>query len=455
MKQASATVALSPWLGAEPNHDAIDLQKCVVIAPENASRRERKAAAVLVEEAEKRSELRWRIQTSAPALETAIYLGTRTSIRSLGARTSRAVASCEHVRPEGYVIRVDSDAHGRWISIVGADERGLLFGVGKLLRTMTFGRQSALLDPARANVSTAPKYPLRGHQLGYRPKTNAYDAWSVATWDQYIRDLAIFGTNAIELMPPRTDDLPDSPHFPLPPEQMMIQMSRVADEYGLDVWIWYPAMDPNYAEAATVEAALKEWAHIYEILPRIDAVFVPGGDPGHTEPKAMLAFLEKQKTSLRRFHPKGQMWVSPQGFRGEWMQDFFGILDQEHTATWLDGIVYGPQNRLSLPQLRERVPKRYPIRFYPDITHSLECQYPVPEWDLAYALTEGRECINPRPGRRGKYPKALFALYDWLPHLFGRLQRRCKQICVERVGLGSGYARHRCIAGFRPILCRQ
>ena len=25
---------------------------------------------------------------------------------------------------------------------------------------------------------------------------------------------------------------------------------------------------------------------------------------------------------------------------------------------------------------------------YPDITHSRQCQYPVPDWDLAYALTK-------------------------------------------------------------------
>jgi hypothetical protein len=178
---------------------------------------------------------------------------------------------------------------------------------------------------------------------------------------------------------------------------MMIEMSRIADSYGLDVWIWYPAMDPDYADAATVESALKEWAHIYEILPRIDAIFVPGGDPGHTAPKPMLAFLEKQKASLRRFHPKGQMWMSPQSFKAAWIEEFFQIVDEPHTATWLDGVVFGPQSRLSLPELRARLPKHYPIRFYPDITHSVECQYPVPEWDVAYAMTEGRECINPRP----------------------------------------------------------
>ena len=35
------------------------------------------------------------------------------------------------------------------------------------------------------------------------------------------------------------------------------------------------------------------------------------------------------------------------------------------------------------------MPKRYPIRHYPDITHSRQAQYPVPDWDVAYAVTEG------------------------------------------------------------------
>jgi hypothetical protein len=390
-------MAVSPWLRAAVPSE-FELANCTIILADGAPARERKAAEVLAEEVQKRSLLHWPIQSKPPSGSgVAIYLATRASARKLGPRISAAANAGEHLSVDGFSIASGSDANSRWISIVGSDERGLLFGVGKLLRTGTFGKQTAAIDPALLNGATAPKYPLRGHQLGYRPKTNAYDAWDVATWDQYIRDLAMFGTNAIELMPPRTDDAADSPHFPLPPEQMMIEMSRICDEYGLDVWIWYPAMDPDYADPATVESALKEWAHIYQILPRIDALFVPGGDPGHTEPKAMLAFLEKQKTSLRRYHPKAQMWMSPQGFRGTWMDDFFRLVNDSHTATWLDGLVFGPQSRLSLPELRKRVPKNYPIRFYPDITHSVECQYPVPDWDVAYALTEGREVINPRP----------------------------------------------------------
>ena len=52
---------------------------------------------------------------------------------------------------------------------------------------------------------------------------------------------------------------------------------------------------------------------------------------------------------------------------------------------------------MPIREFRQLIPARYPIRSYPDITHSVDCQYPVPEWDIAYALTEGRETINPRP----------------------------------------------------------
>jgi hypothetical protein len=108
-----------------------------------------------------------------------------------------------------------------------------------------------------------------------------------------------------------------------------------------------------------------------------------------------MALLEKQAANLRKYHPRAGMWVSPQSFSQAWLDEFFAILKTE--PAWLTGIAAGPQIRISLAELRARVPKRYPIRDYPDITHSRHCQYPVPDWDAAFALTEGREVINPRP----------------------------------------------------------
>ncbi len=118
--------------------------------------------------------------------------------------------------------------------------------------------------PADVEITTAPKYPLRGHQFGYRPKVNSYDGWTADMWEQYIRDLAVFGTNAYEMMPPRTDDAADSPHFPLPQIEMMAIISGILDKYDLDVWIWYPALDKDYTDPATLEFALAEWEAVFE-----------------------------------------------------------------------------------------------------------------------------------------------------------------------------------------------
>ncbi len=401
LKLATAATVTRPWTLAQ-NTNRIDLRNSAVVLSPSAAPRESKAAQVLAEEAEKRCGIRWPIQMTGKSGAgttgvVTIYLATRESAGKLGRSAFASASEIQQLKEEGFLLRSGHDSSGQWIAVFGADQRGLLFGVGKLLRLIDFERQQASVPASQLNLTSHPEFKLRGHQLGYRPKTNAYDAWSVEIWDQYIRDLAIFGTNAIELVPPRSDDLPDSPHFPLPPGQMMVEMSRIADSYGLDVWIWYPAMDPDYSNPATVESAVKEWARIFAMLPRVDAVLVPGGDPGETEPKYLLALLEKQKKSLCQYHPQAKMWVSPQGFSASWMQEFLGILRQENTKQWLDGVVFGPQSRLTVTEMRREVPQSYPIRCYPDITHSVECQYPVPDWDVAFAVTEGREVINPRP----------------------------------------------------------
>jgi hypothetical protein len=357
---------------------SLDLHNAVVVAAPG------KAATVLVEEIAKRTQVRPPIQTTQPTGVPAIVL---------------AVKPAPGV--DGFRIGVT----GNTVTITGNDTRGLLFGVGYFLRKARAERGGVLSIPDNLNIATAPKQPLRGHQLGYRPKVNAYDGFDVAMWDQYIRDLTIFGTNAIELIPPRSDDADDSPHFPLPKLEMMGEMSRIADSYGVDVWIWYPAMDADYSNPATVEFALKEWEVVYKKCPRIDYIFVPGGDPGHTQPKYLFALLEEQTALLHKYHPKAQMWMSPQSFSTEWMEEFYSLMKQE--PAWLGGIVYGPQIRVDIPDLVARIPKKYPLRHYPDITHSTQAQFAVPDWDLAYAVTEGREGINPRPVQE----RAIFRAY--------------------------------------------
>jgi hypothetical protein len=366
-----------------------DLTHATVVAPAGLTGPERKAVALLVDDVRERTRIAWAVSESSPGPGKPVVM-----IRQAASGSVQQAGAGSKLPAEGYRLRSFDNGGAPGVEIIGNDERGVLFGVGGLLRALEMRRDSVTL-PGTLDVQTAPKYALRGHQLGYRPKTNSYDGWDVRQWERYIRDLAVFGANAIELIPPRSDDAADSPHFPLPPMEMMVEMSRLAKEYGLECWIWYPAMDKDYSNPDTVSAALREWGEVFRRLPRVDAVFVPGGDPGHTEPRYLMALLEKQTANLKRYHPQAQMWVSPQGFNAPWMEQFFGLMDQQ--PAWLSGIVFGPQVRVNLPELRQRIPKRYPIRFYPDITHSVNAEFTVNDWDVAYAQTEEREVINPRP----------------------------------------------------------
>ncbi len=376
----------------------VDLTKAVVVLPSSATPIEMQAAVMLVEEVEKRAHVRWERTNALPSSASAVVvLGSVETLRHAGDGLASRVPLAKNAisqASDGFQIGVQTTPFPL-VFIAGNDPRGSLFGVGRLLRELILERGVAQLRDDFA-ISTAPRTALRGHQLGYRPKTNSYDAWDVEQWEQYIRDLIIFGCNAIELIPPRSDDASDSAHFPRRPLDMMIAMSGLAAKYGLDVWVWYPAMDKDYGDEATLQFALQEWGLVLEKLPKLNAVFVPGGDPGHTPPHQLLELLKRQIASLHQYHPRAEMWVSPQSFNRAWMDEFLSLLQKE-PPQWLTGLVYGPQVRLSLPDLRALVPRQFPIRHYPDITHTRQCQYPVPDWDVAFAVTEARECINPRP----------------------------------------------------------
>jgi hypothetical protein len=393
-----SAVLLLLQINASACAGVIDLHAAQIVKPNDLSGPETKAVEMLIDEIASRTRVRLSAATEWPMdIRTpTIFVGPASSLEHSTSRFAKDLTADSEKRPaEGFRIRTFMDA-GRApaIFIVGNDARGVLFGVGKFLRSLKMSRDHIQLS-APLNVTSSPAKLIRGHQLGYRPKTNSYDAWDLVQWEHYIRDLAAFGCNSIELIPPRSDDAADSPHFPLPQLETMIGMSQLAADYGLDVWIWYPAMEAGYPTPESIDAAVEEWGAVLSRLPRVDALFVPSGDPGDASPQELMKMLSAQAVQLKRLHPHARIWISLQGFTQPQFEDMLSLVKRE--PDWLGGVVHGPQTRVSVATLRKLVPSRYPIRGYPDITHSMRCEYPVPDWDLAFALTEGREVINPRP----------------------------------------------------------
>ena len=181
--------------------------------------------------------------------------------------------------------------------ILGADARGTLFGVGELLRAMRWGPGRGAI-PGDLEVATAPRYAIRGHQLGYRQQANSYDGWDERQFDQYIRELALFGNNSVEGIPHQDSRV--SPVFTLPREVMNRRISESCARYDMDYWLWMPAefdlnepCTPRGRSSNHVDALFRD-------LPRLDAIFFPGGDPGNNPPELVIPYLRRHGRAARR-----------------------------------------------------------------------------------------------------------------------------------------------------------
>lgn len=292
-------------------------------------------------------------------------------------------------QPEGFHTFIDKKNSTLWI--IGADSRAIIFGIGELLRNANM-ESNKITIAEDFDIASSPAYSLRGHQIGYRNTANSYDAWTADQYDQYIRDLALFGTNAIENIPPLKKD--DSPHFPISREEMNVKMSEICDAYDIEYWVWTPA-EVDLTDPELRQKELEFHEANYKKVPRLDNIFFPGGDPGHNHPREVLPFLKDLHERLVKYHPQAGIWISLQGFSQEQIDYFYQYLKQ-NKPTWLRGVVSGPSSP-SISETRFRLPAQYKHRHYPDITHNVRCDYPAPNFDQAFALTIGREGINPMP----------------------------------------------------------
>lgn len=289
-------------------------------------------------------------------------------------------------------FRITADERG--LLIEANTRRGYIFAVGHLLRNATLREGSIAIPEPPFVWHEKPEYPLRGHQLGYRAAANSYDAWTPDQYRTYIRELALFGANAIEMIPFQDERI--EPLMPVPRRALDLAVSAICAEHDLQFWIWTPAPFELEDEEARA-ASLAEHASFYEAAERLDAVFFPGGDPGNNHPRLVIPFLEDIAAILRAHHPEATVWLSLQGFNEERVDFVYAWLDREQPE-WFGGVVAGPGSPL-IPETRARLAARYGLRHYPDITHTIRSQYPTPWWDPAFAFTLGREPVNPEPVR--------------------------------------------------------
>jgi hypothetical protein len=379
----------SPIAKASP----LDLTHAVVVSrPGTLPDAEKTAAIVLVEELEKRTGIRLATSSSWPQSGLVIAITSSASVpgwkRSVPVRQGTSFAE-NHA--EGFRLYVDTSGSTPVVWVIGADARGTLFGVGKLLRTLDWSRGNLTID-SQVNLASAPAFPIRGHQLGYRAQANSYDAWNAGQFEQYIRELTFFGINSIEGIPFHDDRA--TPVMKTPRREMNRAIGEICQRYGLDYWVWVPA-DFDLKDETKRSEFLKRCDQFFHDTPVLTGFSFPGGDPGDNPPQLVIPFLEDVSKLLAQTHPQAKIWMSVQQYKPAEVDYVFNYI-QKQSPRWLGGLVAGPSSP-PLGEMRMRLPGQYKLRDYPDLTHNKLSQYEVPQWDQAYALTLGREAVNPRP----------------------------------------------------------
>jgi len=174
------------------------LKARLLVEPGDVPRPVRVAGEILAEEVEKRTGMKMVTSQEWPGGDTPLVVITRSGTTDvfghpLPTPTDRGP---NPEVPEGFRISVQKGQQPV-VWIIGKDPRGCLFGVGWVLRQMLWGKGTAFIA-SDVDFSSSPVQRIRGHQLGYRATANSWDAWSVEQFDQYIRELVLFGANAIE-----------------------------------------------------------------------------------------------------------------------------------------------------------------------------------------------------------------------------------------------------------------
>jgi hypothetical protein len=391
MRFASTISLVSIVVGSAAFSQPIDLASALVVVQGddqvlNTARR------VLVEETAKRTGITLKTPPT-PSPSDAPVIRLTTAIAGPALALDLGVPE----KAESYAITVRKENGRPTIALVGRDGPGVLYAVGRLLLAMEL-HDGTIHLPADFTAVSAPRYPHRGHQIAFRALAHCFDAWTPADYEQYMRELAIFGANAFETTSYGSGADRPSPHGKVTRAEMSVAWSEICADYGFDFWLFTSAMGGEGKSKEEEQGRQESILKTLRTIPHLDHLYLTGGDgySSHQRPDRMFDALADFSVEARKVHPDLGIWTSNQGADAEQNNWFFDYLQQEE-PDWLTGIVHGAWNRILPSEQRARTPKQYPIRRYPDIGHCVRGQYTVPEWDRAYARTLDREPFAPRP----------------------------------------------------------
>ncbi|MBI4558250.1 MAG: hypothetical protein HY706_11770 [Candidatus Hydrogenedentes bacterium] len=312
------------------------------------------------------------------------------------------------------------------IVVAGADERGTIYGVGWLLRAITFWPDALWFPGYIGNHSEKPAFPLRGGRpTGPGSRARQYGNLRPQTAEELqevMEDLMLLGTNIFE-------GEPDYVHS----YGMMTVFGRTANEMPAGFpkeWSADGGRSPKYVCPSIPEARqalLDSFDKMFREMPDYDFFTTNSGDEGGCRCDRCMPWGDKYirlvhdiADILHKYHPNTKVLATNQDLTNEGNQAIFDYLNSTDSS-WLYAIRYGPgademQEYIRGPVnprwfeyegfgplgnylkfMHHELPRATTIALYTDVTHWMQAQFAVPHPDVALAAVYDRRSWNARP----------------------------------------------------------
>ncbi len=378
-----------------------------------------------------------------PGADLYIHLGkTRSSgtLNDLCTRETVRPPGKDTPHPEGFALKTVQDGKDRALLAVGADDRGVLYAVGEIIRKLKFDEDHIKLPPI--DVSTSPGFRFRGfsaNQGGTMMTITKARSWTQDERYGVMLDYALAGGNCFY-----TEDKPGATYkfvksFSLTtttgarPNQLFGQHPKEWNAGGREAWEGSQWVCPSIPEARA--ALLAQWDKDFAQRADHDVMRFYAGDPGgctdaRCQPwgKTFIQLSEEMAAIWLKYHPKSIVLIANQGLNNAGERAIFDYY-KEKPRTWSYGIAYGPgSNPLSryfrrelrndlfvypgkgqvdryLAEMLHELPPDQHIMHYSDITHWIRSQYQIDNPEPNIAKAYNRRMFHARP-------KAMYRIFQ-------------------------------------------
>lgn len=410
--------------------DVMRARNLVIVLDPDATPAGRAVAEHLIRRLLQVSDLNIRI-ADAPATDGALEI--RLLAGEGGATEIALPGRGGRVFPESYAVKTQFGPKSTSIFAVGADDRGVLYAAGEIIRRFQYGPD--YVEVAPFEVSAAPGYRFRGfsaNQGGTMRKVTGARAWTEEEIRDVVLEYALAGANTFYSSDGGGPFYDFMKRFGLMtvtgarPNQFHGEFPEAWKAHGREGWEGKQWVCPSVPEARA--ALLAQWREDFAQRAYHDVMRFYAGDPGgctceRCAPwgKTFVELCAEMGKIWLELHPESQVQIANQGLDNAGDQAILDYLNVE-PRTWCYGICYGPgSNAMSpyfrdidmrddlfeysgmgavnryLPELLRGLPADQHIVHYSDITHYISAQYALERPEPNLVRSYGRRAFHARP----------------------------------------------------------